>query len=237
VLSITPSGLGSVDEAVQDILLALQGAMTAVRRHQPDVPETVTLPAPLAPRAVLAYYADARWLVEGERVGEICVSADFFVRGGEHAMICLLHEAVHAAHASNGVKGTSRQGRYHNNLFARTAVEFGLVVARHGVIGYTTPALQPHAQVRYAPAIQDLDKALRRLHRISEAVALDDEDDDGPLVPGQPVSESSSGKYVSAVCLCVSSRGPRRLRMASAAWGLGAVRREGCGAQFRPERS
>jgi hypothetical protein len=236
MLSTSPGVGGSLDEAVQDILLALQGAMTAVRRYQPEVPETVTLPAPLAPRAVLAYYAEARWLAEGERVGEICVSADFFVRGGEHAMICLLHEAVHAAHASNGVKGTSRQGRYHNNLFARTAVDFGLLVTRHKVIGHTTPALQPDAQIRYAPEIHDLDCALRRLHRISRDVALDD-DDDGPLPKGQPISPGESGKYVSAVCRCVSSRGPRRLRMASAAWGLGAVRCEACGAQFRPERA
>lgn len=49
----------------------------------------------------------------------------------------LMHEMVHAYAHANGIKDTSRQGRYHNKDFKKLAEERGLIIEYADVIGWS----------------------------------------------------------------------------------------------------
>lgn len=226
--------LTPVDEATLGLLTAQLAAMTEIRRHHPDVPETVNIAAPLRPH-VYAHFGSRRWEYEGEALGEICLNANHFRQGSEHALHCLLHEAVHAANDALNVKDTSRNGRYHNARFAGAAHEFGLVVVRHPEIGFTTTGLLPVAYDRYAPVLADLARTMV-LFRIGYPVMRTDPDagteDETPTTTERPVGPRTTG-YVSAICGCRTSSGSaRRLRMAVGSWRVGAVVCTVCNQRF-----
>jgi hypothetical protein len=72
----------------------------------------------------------------------------------------LLHEAAHAYAYANGLKDTSRQGRYHNGTFKTLAERFGCAVQPHPAIGHVTDGISNAARVLYAPHIEALMEAV-----------------------------------------------------------------------------
>lgn len=65
-----------------------------------------------------------------------------FKRSGVDITGTLLHEMVHLYASQNGIKDTSRQGRYHNKDFRHLAEEHGLIVEYGGSTvgwGFTRP--------------------------------------------------------------------------------------------------
>ena len=215
------SNTTSVDDAALALLDVQLHAMSEIRRLHPEVPETVNFSAPLRP-GVHAHYWHGRWEFDGESFGEICVNADHLHYGADHVLVCLLHEAVHAAHDALGIRGTSRQGRWHNQRFAESASEFGLIVERTRQVGFTTTGLLPIAYERYGRLLTDLRQTLVLFRSPSSSVI-----GSGITGSGRPITVSSgpaNGGYVSATCGCTTASGkPRRLRMSIGSWEVGPI--------------
>ena len=67
---------------------------------------------------------------------EINISPNF--QRDKYAVVAtLLHEMVHAYAHANGIKDTSRQGRYHNKAFKKLAEERGLIIEYADCIGWS----------------------------------------------------------------------------------------------------
>lgn len=77
----------------------------------------------------------------------------------------LLHEAAHAYAYANGLKDTSRQGRYHNGTFKTLAERFGCDVKPHPAIGHVTDGITNAARALYASHIEALNSAVTVFRR------------------------------------------------------------------------
>ena len=90
------------------------------------------------------WYGHGFWKATDGHVApaEMNLSAEDLRREAEDVMLTLIHEMVHQWAAEQGVKDTSRGGRYHNREFARLAATAGLLPPRdpdkrHGFSGVT----------------------------------------------------------------------------------------------------
>ena len=68
---------------------------------------------------------------------EINLSAETLKRHYYNTCATLLHEMVHHYCHVNGIKDTSRQGRYHNKDFKKIAEERGLIISYSSAIGWS----------------------------------------------------------------------------------------------------
>lgn len=68
---------------------------------------------------------------------EINFSAETLNRHYYNTVATLLHEMVHHYCYQNGIKDTSRQGRYHNKEFKKIAEERGLIISYASSIGWS----------------------------------------------------------------------------------------------------
>lgn len=72
-----------------------------------------------------------------KQMHEINLSAETLKRHYYSTCATLLHEMCHHFCNSNGIKDTSRQGRYHNKEFKRVAEERGLIINYASSIGWS----------------------------------------------------------------------------------------------------
>lgn len=88
---------------------------------------------------------------------EVNMSAEHLHRPEAETVATLLHEMVHVYHVQTGVKGTSRQNRYHNKRFQADALAHGLTCAHDERIGWSLTALNETAAAWLADLEYDRD--------------------------------------------------------------------------------
>jgi hypothetical protein len=81
-------------------------------------------------------------------------------RGALDVLATLLHEAAHGLAFTRGVKGTSRQGRYHNARYCALTTELGLDVAETGAIGWSSTILAAGTAELYRAELGAIEGAL-----------------------------------------------------------------------------
>jgi hypothetical protein len=189
-----------------------------------EVVETVVVYAAPAKRHVYGWYGPEMWhdRRSGQRFGEIVVNADLLDLGAAELLETLAHELAHAWAKATDQRDTSRNGHYHNRLFAEIALKFGLIVDRHRTRGHATTGISPLGHALYGDLLEALDTLLR-LHRHPHP------DDDGPDPGGASGTPGPAGagddaerpptKYVMATCGCVNDRRrPVVIRVARGNW-------------------
>lgn len=219
------------DSVLLLLLREIENLQTAIRRHHPEIPEAVTVVVPKGRRSRLAYFAVDCWRVNGEIVNEIGISAEHLGDGIESVATSVLHEAAHARAKALGVHDTSRGGRWHNHRFGQLAYDMGLKVARHDRIGSITPGMRDEAFIRYADELRSLEQALvlvrqDRLQRVRRG--------SGTGAEGSGPSDTTSGKYISAICRCRNGAHlPRRIRVSAGSWQDASIWCRICSSFFR----
>jgi len=150
------------------ILDALNNALVSIRQHNPGVPNVVIVLG-TSSRLKLGHFHAGQW--DGRADHEIMLSGESLARDAVDVFGTLLHEAVHAYCHVEGIKDTSRQGRFHNGLFKATGEAFGLVLAKQGSIGWSATSVPPATRKLYAKEISTLRKALKTYRRPASAPA------------------------------------------------------------------
>jgi hypothetical protein len=223
----------------------------AARRRQEELPGLVeTLQDEVVPttggtsRPAYGWFAEGAWRYGDRQVHELFLNADRRVPhpsggGAEDVLVTLLHEACHVWAQLNGVRDTSRGGRYHNRRFTEIALTIGLCVEKDATIGHHTPGLSSWARTDYADLLGELERGLvlarepkptAPVGSLSESDDEADEDGDTSSTPG---SSGSPVKYVFASCRCQDVR--RHLvtiRVAKGSWRPGVIRCGECQAPF-----
>lgn len=185
------------------ILTALDTALSTIRKHNPNVPGAIAIALGTGKGKVNGSFAAESWQdTEGEHKGsarhEILMATESFHRGAEATLTTLIHEAVHASLHAQGIKDTSRQGRYHNQRFAEAAAKAGLVIESDASIGFRTTGLDTSAKVLYARELDALTVALSTFRKPAKKakaakttvkIGCDCETDSGkPLAVTVPIS-------------------------------------------------
>ena len=124
-------------------------------------------------RLILGWHSAQRWKQGAVKLNEIVLTPASVSKGAFNAAGVVAHELVHLANAVAGREDTSRQGRYHNELFRATAIAMGLVVAQDRVHGWCDTqlggALNEHVRdlIRQGAIDTHVFKYQRRPGRIS----------------------------------------------------------------------
>jgi hypothetical protein len=87
-------------------------------------------------RLILGWHSAHRWKQGAVKLDEIVLTPASVSKGVFHAAEVVAHELVHLANAVAGLEDTSRQGRYHNDLFRTTAEAMGVIAAKEGIHGW-----------------------------------------------------------------------------------------------------
>jgi hypothetical protein len=125
----------------------------------------------------------------------------------------LLHEAAHGLAHARTIKDTSRQGRWHNQRYAKLAREVGLEVTADAKTGLSQTHLTDQAAARYAEALRDLEAAL------------------GLWRHAEPKRDRQAGSRNLLACSCACGR---RLRVANSTLEQAPILCGACEQPFEP---
>lgn len=218
-------------------------------RRQDDLPglvetlqDDVVLTTGGTSRRVYGWFADRMWRLGDRKVHELFLNADHrhfdpSSSPAEQALVTLLHECCHVWAQAQGIKDTSRDGRYHNKQFAQIALVIGLGIEKDKLIGHRTPGLASWARTAYADLATRLDQGLV-LSREPQPADRDSTPDDeaeqaADLTDESSESSSSTTKYVFASCQCRDVRHrPVTIRVARGSWRQGVICCAMCDAPF-----
>ena len=128
------------DEELSSQLKAFEQAFGILndRLFESALPKTVITITPTA-RAYGHFTPSEVWKNgRGETFHEINLDAGTLDRTSIQMMATLTHEMVHLFCWENGIKDTSRRGRYHNKQFKAAAEEHGLIISYDSSIGWSS---------------------------------------------------------------------------------------------------
>lgn len=223
--------------------------LEVAHRRQDELPglleslqDDVVLTIGRTTRRILGSLSDGVWRYGDRQVHEVFLNADRRnahpgVSPAEDVLTTLLHEACHVWAKAQGIKDTSRDGRYHNRRFGEIALQIGLDVERDPVIGHRTPGLSAWGRAEYSDLLAELEDGLvlAREPRPREPVPDGEEPADHQEDPATTTtSQPREPKYIFAYCNCQGSRGQRvAIRIAKGSWRPGVIRCDACQSAFQ----
>jgi hypothetical protein len=201
------------------LVSALEEAWNAVRANHPEVPEAVIIigSGTTSRQAKWGHYGSLRWQHGKSMLSEVLISGEGLKRPAPEVFTTLLHEAAHGLADNRGVKDTSRQGRWHNQKFAKLADELGLDTTKDDRTGWSPCTLRPQTAKKYKPQLDKLAAALKAYRHPEDH-----------LEGGR----TSSNNALACACSC-----PRRIRVAPAVLDEGSITCDVCGDPFEPNRN
>lgn len=225
---------------VSHVHRALEGTWRAIQRLHPEVPRVAIYIASGEGLKYGHFGPGERWIErsdDGERVGlpEVLIAGEGLARGGRLTFGTLLHEAVHASNAAQGIRDYSRGGRYHNTKFKDRAEAMGLDVHQLPPYGWARTTLPDATAETYAEQLADLEDAIgvymRDLHKTGVYGQDDDEreregdgDGDGE---GEGEPEKPKSRHLKAECTC-----GRKIRASRSVLEAGPILCALCGDPF-----
>lgn len=219
------------------LVQAIENAWAAIQELNPNVPDVVvTLGSGAVARGMkLGHFAPSAWTRgEGtEDVHELFVGAEGLLRGAQALMGTLLHEAVHAMCEAQGIKDTSRNGRYHNKKFLEAAKTIGIEVEHSADLGWSTTTMPDATAKVYETAILDLDASITA-HRYGFEGYMTGGAGTGTTgtLPTLPKLPKAGGRKSSNNGLSVSCGCGRKIRVSQTVLDMGGIVCSVCGDEF-----
>lgn len=180
------------------IITRLERTWAAIAKRHPELTGVVFITGKgTKPTSVLwGHHAPGRWKDSSQdgRLSEIFVSGECLAKGPEKVLETLIHEAAHNLARARDAQDTSRQGRYHNKVFAGLAEEMGLLrpEVNDKVRGTSACTITEETKERYA----------KQLELLAEACALSIDGKGGEHLKPPPKPSST----VKVGCDCTDAR-------------------------------
>jgi hypothetical protein len=204
------------------VVKLLERVHERIRQNHPEVPAVVIVTGSGAdlmgqkwghfrPRGWMAKVAE-----EGAatHLDEMFMAGETLAKGARQVLQTMLHESAHALAEKRGEKDTSRQGRWHNRTFVKTAEELGLEY-KHGQadksIGFSAVTLTEDTLAEYADLLDELDREIHLTVRLpfwlGGAAGGEDGDEDGGEQMGRKprgggAEGGSSSNNTKLTCTC-----------------------------------
>ncbi len=203
-----------------ELLAVLEGCWSAIRSRHAEIPPVILVVASGSPSGSKksmkwGHFASLRWQHGDKVLAEVLVSGEGLKRPAEQVLTTLLHEAAHALADVRKIKDTSRQGRWHNEKFAKLARELGLSPVKDDKLGWSPCTLTEDTAKNYEASLGELRTALR-VFRHAEP-------------QGDP-KDKSSNNGLSCVCEC-----GRKIRVSKKVFETGPIDCGICGGEFMPD--
>lgn len=209
-----------------------------IRADHPELPEVVVTTGS-GEGVKWGHFRPESWKLEGQegRFHEFFLSSEALAKGSTQVLQTTIHEAVHTLNRTRKVQDTSRQGRWHNAAFRKTAEELGLEhkgAAADKSHGFSFVTLTEDTKVKYADLLAELDCELKLTGLLPFWLGgKDEEDQGGEKITGKPKKTEGEGSTQSgnlkATCSCAE---PIIIRLSRKVLDLGVVKCDACGELF-----
>jgi hypothetical protein len=133
----------SIIPAIEELERAYQHFNKALFNGSLDEKILITIQSRGTKKGTLAWYWAEKWENSGGNLHEINIVAEVIKSACPYHS--LIHEMVHHKNALDGVKGTSRGGKYHNKNFKLAAEQAGLKVDKDDKYGFAFTSMDDYA--------------------------------------------------------------------------------------------
>ena len=211
-----------------------------IRADHPELPEVVVTTGS-GEGVKWGHFRPESWKLEEQdvRLHEFFLASEALAKGATQVLQTTLHEAVHTLNKTRKIQDTSRQGRWHNAAFRKTAEELGLehpAAQADKSHGFSFVKLTQATKDKYADILAELDQELKLTGLLPFWMGGQDQDEDdkgGEKITGKPTKGQGEGETksgpVKAVCDCEE---PVIIRISQKVMDLGVVRCDGCESLF-----
>jgi|SRR6187549_830469 len=232
VREVTGSGVVKLLERVHE----------RIRQNHPEVPAVVIVTGAGIGNGnnKWGHFRPEGWNVKSDadkstRIHEMFMAGETLAKGPHQVLQTMLHESAHALAEHRGEQDTSRQGRWHNKVFLKTAQEMGLehktgkADTQNGFSGVTLTAA---TLAEYKDLLDELEAEIHLMVRLPGWLGgQDDEEDQGgesigrkPKTPAAP-----STTNLKLTCTCEE---PNIVRASRKVADLKVIRCDDCGDLF-----
>jgi hypothetical protein len=205
------------------VVKLLERVHQRIRQNHPEVPEVVIVTGAgigMGGSNKWGHFRPRGWTALGEFVPEanehsrinlheMFMAGETLARGAHQVLQTMLHESAHALAEHRGEKDTSRQGRWHNATFRKTAEELGLEYKggkADKTLGFSAVTLTAETIKEYADLLDELETEIHLMVRLPGWLggSDDDQDDNGGENMGKAPkgTETKSTSNVKLTCLC-----------------------------------
>lgn len=227
------------------VVRLLERVHARIRQNHPEVPEVVIVTGAGIGfgGGKWGHFRPQGWTAQnGEdkatHIHEMFMAGETLAKGSRQVLQTMIHESAHALAEHRGEKDTSRQGRWHNQVFRKTAEELGLEYKGQKAdkaLGFSQVTLTAETVEEYKDLLEALDAEIHLMVRLPGwlgGTAGSDEDDDnggenmGKAPKTGPASTSNNTKLT---CECEE---PNIIRASKKVAAKMVVRCDDCEALF-----
>lgn len=223
------------------VVRLLERVWARIRSDHSELPEVVIITGSgLLGGSKWGHFRADGWKVREEGSAlhrhELFLAGEALAKGATQVLQTMLHEAAHTLAKVRGQQDTSRQGRWHNQVFRKTAEEMGLEhrgSQADKTSGFSFVTLTSSTKERYADLLAELDAEIKLTCHLPlwlGGTGAQDEDDErgGEKIGKAPKGEDEGGAKsgpLKAVCGCAE---PNIIRASRKVLDLGVVRCDDC---------
>ena len=239
-----PGGIyGPENHTGSTVVSLLEKVWARIRADHPELPEVVIITGSgLVGASKWGHFRAEGWKVREEgaaiRKHELFLAGEALAKGARQVLQTMLHEGAHTLAKVRGQQDTSRQGRWHNATFRKTAEEMGLEhkgTKADSSHGYSFVTLTSQTLTEYADLIVELDREIRLVCHLPVWLggAADEDDEKGGEKIGKAPQGEDEGKTksgnVKATCECEE---PNIIRLSRKVLDKRVVQCEECDSLF-----
>lgn len=174
------------------VVQLLERVHARIRQNHPEVPEVVIV------TGAGIGFGGGKWghfrpqgwtATEGDtstHIHEMFMAGETLAKGSRQVLQTMIHESAHALAEHRGEKDTSRQGRWHNQVFRKTAEELGLEYKGEKAdktLGFSQVTLTAETIEEYKDLLDALDAEIHLMVRLpgwlGGTAGSDGDDEDG----------------------------------------------------------
>ena len=201
------------------VVKLLERVHDRIRQNHPEVPEVVIVTGAGIGfgGGKWGHFRPQGWTAQnGEdkatHIHEMFMAGETLAKGSRQVLQTMLHESAHALAEHRGEKDTSRQGRWHNQVFRKTAQELGLEYKGEKAdktLGFSQVTLTAETVEEYKDLLDALDAEIHLMVRLpgwlggTSGNDEDDENNGGENMGKAPkTGPATSSNNVKLTCEC-----------------------------------
>lgn len=228
------------------VVRLLERVHARIRQNHPEVPEVVIVTGAGIGfgGGKWGHFRPQGWTAQNEgdkatHIHEMFMAGETLAKGSRQVLQTMIHESAHALAEHRGEKDTSRQGRWHNQVFRKTAQELGLEYKGEKAdktLGFSQVTLTAETVEEYKDLLDALDAEIHLMVRLpgwlgGTAGSDEDGEDEGGENMGKapktgPATNSNNSKLT---CECEE---PNIIRASKKVAAKMVVRCDDCEALF-----
>jgi hypothetical protein len=190
------------------VVALIERVWDTIRADHPELPEVVVTTGS-GEGVKWGHFRPESWKLaeDGRKLHEFFLSSEALAKGGVQVLQTTIHEAAHTLSKVRGVQDTSRQHRYHNGTFRKTAEELGLehkASAPDKTHGFSFVTLTAATKEKYADLLAELEQELKLTGLLPWFLGgTDEEDEKGGEKITKPKGEGETKPNTNNVkCVC-----------------------------------